>query len=97
MHIDHLIINVLQENLIFNLHADNVVLFFADQSRIWDNPYSGMVRLVNGLFANEGRIEVYCNGQWGTVCDKTFGSYDAIAVCKQLGYSTYVNYSYQIK
>ena len=80
-----------------NLYTDNVALFFTDQSRIWDNPYSGMVRLVNGLFANEGRIEVYCNGQWGTVCDNTFGASDAIAVCKQLGYSTYDNYSYQIK
>ena len=56
-----------------------------------------MVRLVNGLFANEGRIEVYCNGQWGTVCDNTFGLPDAIAVCKQLGYSTYNRYDYQIK
>ena len=24
---------------------------------------------------------------WGTVCDKSFGERDAVAVCKQLGYT----------
>ena len=74
-----------------------LLILFTNQSKIWDNPYSDMVRLVNGLFANEGRIEVYCNRQWGAVCDNTFGTSDAIAVCKQLGYSTYNRYEYQIK
>ena len=54
-----------------------------------------MVRLANGDFANEGRIEVYCNGEWGTVCDDTFGSYDAKAVCNELGYSNVHRYDYK--
>ena len=65
-------------------------------SRLWDNPYTGMVRLTNGSFSNEGLVEVYCNGQWGTVCDDGFSSDDADTVCKQLGYSRAENYDHLI-
>ena len=56
-----------------------------------------MVRLVNGDFTNEGRVEVYCNGQWGTVCDDSFGSTDGLTVCEQLGYNRLVNNLYKIE
>ena len=46
-----------------------------------------MVRLVGTEFVNEGRVEVYCNGQWGTICNNGFGSSDADTICNQLGYS----------
>lgn len=40
----------------------------ADATRIWDsNPYAGMMRLQDGPYTNEGRVEVYCNGQWGAL------------------------------
>ena len=48
-----------------------------------------MVLFTGGNYVNEGLIEVYFNGRWGTVCNDSFGLYKAIATCKQLGYNTY--------
>ena len=41
-----------------------------------------------------GRLEVYYNGQWGTVCDDNFGQTEARIACSQLGF-TAGYYEYQ--
>ena len=42
---------------------------------------------------NAGRLEIFLNDQWGTVCDNGFHSDDATVACRQLGFEGYVLYS----
>ena len=40
------------------------IIFVTDTTRIWySNPFPGIIRLQGGSYSNEGRVEVYCNGQ----------------------------------
>ncbi|XP_071836544.1 scavenger receptor cysteine-rich domain-containing protein DMBT1-like [Apostichopus japonicus] len=49
--------------------------------------HCGTVRLVGGAFPQEGRIELYHDDQWGTICDHGWDDKDASVICRQLGYS----------
>ncbi|XP_071961573.1 scavenger receptor cysteine-rich domain superfamily protein-like [Antedon mediterranea] len=45
-----------------------------------------LVRLANGNNALEGRVEIFHDGEWGTICDDSFGITDAKVICTMLGY-----------
>lgn len=59
-------------------------------------PKYGDLRLVQGAVADSrilsGRVEIFINEQWGTICGDLFDQIDADVVCKQLGFTGAINF-----
>nr|XP_012615819.2 macrophage scavenger receptor types I and II isoform X1 [Microcebus murinus] len=47
---------------------------------------SRTVRLVGGGGPHEGRVEIFHNGQWGTICDDRWELRVGLVICRSLGY-----------
>ena len=45
-----------------------------------------LVRLVNGSTKYEGRVELFRNGTWATLCQIKWTMYDAKQICRELGF-----------
>ena len=48
----------------------------------------------DGSTSMVGRLEVYWNREWGTVCGKKFGMAEAHVACRQLGLGYAASYSF---
>ncbi len=55
----------------------------------------GRLRLVDGEAPDQGRLEVWHDGRWGTVCDDRwkFNGNNAVVACRQLGYAGAIDHN----
>lgn len=61
----------------------------------FSDQYDLLIRLAGGRHQQEGTVEVFHGGRWGTICDDHWGRPDAQVVCGMLGFAKFVNFRLQ--
>ena len=51
---------------------------------------------MDGTEANEGRVEICLENEWGTICDDNWGALDARVVCRQLQLPTNRKFDFRL-
>lgn len=46
---------------------------------------------------NEGRVEIFYNSEWGTICDDDFTLTNAHVLCRHLGFVNAISWSHSAK
>ncbi|XP_023682442.2 uncharacterized protein marco [Paramormyrops kingsleyae] len=62
-----------------------------DKGEIGQSVRAANVRIAGG--GSQGRVEVFYQGQWGTICDDSFDVTDGGVICRMLGYQRAVSVS----
>ena len=62
------------------LWCKNVLIYYVDTIS------NGEIRLVDGLSQYEGRVQMWWNSEWMTICSDGWDEQDAKVICSQLGY-----------
>lgn len=58
-------------------------------------PFIASVRLVDGEHDNEGRVEVYVDGAWATVCGQSLDYDTANVLCQYMDFSSAIEVTKQ--
>ncbi|PFX21163.1 Macrophage scavenger receptor types I and II, partial [Stylophora pistillata] len=73
------------ERIVFTLNPTNNSVN-SSYNRPFNLPFGEEIRLRDGSSAQDGRLEIFVNGQWGTVCDDIWDIRDTQVACRQLGF-----------
>ena len=79
----------------WSLFSDPVTCYLRNMVYYLVGQFEGELRLVSSIGStggSSGRLEIYHNLVWGTVCINSIGSTVAAVACRQLGYTHVVRY-----